>query len=407
MKRILLILSMLLIFLSGHSQAKIILNGGIINITNGAVLVVDNPDNTAIIQTGSGYIKSEGASNRIIWTIGTGNGNNYLVPFGNASNYLPLNFKAAFGSDASGKFIFSTYPTATWKNSDYLPPGVSNVNSSGIDNSANVIDRFWQINPQGYTTKPSLTNLIFTYSDNEYAVPNTIAEAALIAQRWNSVAQMWDDYFPVSSISTVNNTITVSSINGSQLFDWWTMVSSSSALPVTLVYFKASVQNQKVVTAWQTVSEQNSSYFEVWRSKNAQQFDSVGRLAAAGNSTSVLNYTFTDKAPYSNTSYYRLKTVDQDGKFKWSPIVSVNIEVSSDVLIYPNPATDYLIISSSVNVINKKPIAKLYDAKGKLLKYFVIKSTNQQLNITTLSAGEYHIAIIYDNQTQTLSFIKK
>lgn len=406
MKSILLLL-VFLPSLFATSQAKLVINGAVINITNGAALVIDNPDNTAIIQNGSGYIQSEGTNNRLIWTIGVGNGNNYLVPFGNVANYLPLSFNAASGVSASGQIVFSTYPTPTWKNSDFLPPGVTNVNRGSTDNSANVIDRFWQIAPQGYTTKPTLTNLIFTYSDGEYAPPNTIGEANLIAQRWNNVLKRWDDYFPPSAINTINNTVSISSIAGNQLFDWWTLVNSSSPLPVTLVYFKASVQNKKVVTAWQTATEQNSDHFEVWRSKDALQFDSVGRVSAAGNSTNVLNYTLTDAAPYSHTSYYRLKSVDLNASFKWSPIVSVSIDDATKIFLYPNPVTNNLTISSSTEVMNKKPIARLYDAKGSLLQSFAVTSASQQLSTEALRSGAYRINIIYGAETQTLSFIKK
>ena len=136
------------------AQAKLVINGAVITLTNGASLIIDNPDNTAITYNGSGYIQSEGVNNKVIWTIGPGNGNIYLIPFGNAANYFPLQFNAASGAGANGQIIFRTYPTPTWKNSDYLPPGVTNVNSnSGADNSAKLIDRFWQINPQGYTTR--------------------------------------------------------------------------------------------------------------------------------------------------------------------------------------------------------------------------------------------------------------
>src|SRR5947209_15730473 len=185
MRSFLLLLFLLpALFLS--AQSKLVINGAIISISGGAVLVIDNPDNTAIIRNGSGYIQSEGANNRVVWTIGTGNGGAYLVPFGNSANYLPLSFSAASGSSATGQFVFSTYPTPTWKNSDFLPPGVTNVNRGSTDNSANVIDRFWQIAPQGYATKPTLTNLSVTYSDGEYAAPNTIIESGMIAQRWNN-----------------------------------------------------------------------------------------------------------------------------------------------------------------------------------------------------------------------------
>lgn len=392
---------------NGKGQASLIINGGIINITNGAKLVVDNPDNSAIIQTGSGYIQSEGASNELIWTIGTGNGNSYLVPFGNSANYLPISFQGSSGNNAAGKIIFSTYATATWKNSDYLPPGVTNVNSNGVDNSANVIDRFWQINPQGYSTKPTLNNLIFTYSDNEYAPPNTIAEATLIAQRWNNALQKWGDYFPPSTINTVNNTITVSSIPGTQLFDWWTMVSASSPLPVTITYFDASVINKTVITRWQTVSEQNTSHFEVWRSRNGILFDSVGRIEAAGNSAAALQYTFTDITPFLHNSFYRLKIVDRDGRYQWSSTASVRIDDEANIFLYPNPASGNIIISISADFLNGKPKAKIYNVKGQLIEVFLISAANQAYNISRLAAGNYRILIASHNQTQTLSFIKK
>ena len=388
-------------------QAKLVVNGGVITISNGASLVIDNPDNTAITIIGSGYIQSEGIDNKIIWNIGPGNGNTYTVPFGNAANYLPLQFNAASGIGANGQVVFSTYTTPTWKNSDYLPPGVTNVNNGGADNSAKLIDRFWQIKPQGYTTKPTLTNLSFTYSDLEYAAPNTIAEGNLFAQRWNSSLQSWSDYVPTSSINTSTNNVNIASVNGSQLYDWWTLADQSSPLPITMVYFNATVNNKQVVTSWQTVFESNSSHFEVWRSHNAQQFEYVGRIAAAGNSNTTLDYTLTDSNPYPGISYYRLKGIDKDGAFKWSSIEKVNLDGGANIFLSPNPATSYISINAGMGAVNKKPVARLYDAKGNLLKLFTITSTYQRVDIAVLPAGTYNISISYNNEIQTLRFIKK
>ena len=404
---VILILALILLARHATAQTKLVVNGGVITLTNGASLVIDNPDNAAIAIIGSGYIQSEGIDNKIIWSIGPGNGNTYIVPFGNATNYLPLQFNAASGVGANGKIIFSTYPTATWKNSDDLPPGVTNLNSGGLDNSAFVIDRFWQINPQGYSTNPTLTNLRFTYSDFEYPSPNSITEGNLSAQRWNSSLQSWSDYFPPSAINTVTNNIDVASINGNQLYNWWTLVDQSSPLPVTLVYFKAIVNNKQVVTSWQTFFENNSSHFEVWRSQNAQQFEYVGRVAAAGNSNTTLDYTLTDANPYMGISYYRLKSIDKDGTFKWSQIVKVNIDEAGNIFLNPNPASNYIGISMSSLAVNRKPVARLYDAKGSLLQLFTITSPYQQVNIASLAAGVYQISISFNNEIQTLRFIKK
>ncbi|MEO6128557.1 MAG: T9SS type A sorting domain-containing protein [Ferruginibacter sp.] len=389
------------------AQAKIVINGGIINISNGAVLIIDNPVNSAITYKGSGYIQSEGMNNRIIWNIGPGNGNIYLIPFGNAADYLPLQFNAASGIGSNGNISFSTYSTPTWKNSDFLPAGVTNVNHNGTDNSLNVIDRFWQINPQGYTTKPDLTNLTFTYSDNEYNAPNTITESNLIAQRWNTGALTWSDYIPVSTLNVGNNTVNISAVSGINLYNWWTLVDRTVILPVNLISFKASADNGIVQTKWQTASEQNTSYFEIWRGTNVQQFSLVGTLTAAGNSNTIKNYFFNDLHLFYGISYYKLKTVDKDGSFSWSGIASINIANNDLTYLYPNPAGDYISIHASPEIIAKKSVARLFDIGGKLLQVFSIINQHQVINISKLSAGAYHINIITDNKIQTLAFIKK
>jgi Secretion system C-terminal sorting domain len=387
------------------AQAKLVINGGVITV-NGASLVIDNPDNTAIVRISSGYIKSEAAGNKIIWTIGAGNGNTYLVPFGNAAGYLPLQFKAASGIGSGGQFIFSTYPTASWKNSDNLPPGVTNVNRDGSDNSAKLIDRFWQINPQGYTTKPTLSNLVFTYADPEYNAPNTITEANLAAQSWNNGTLTWTD-FPSSVTNTTDNTITIASVPGSQVYDWWTLVDANFASSVTLVSFNAVASYPKVLTNWQTAAESKSGHFEVWRSKVLPRFDSVGSIVAAGNSSSLLNYSLTDNNPYSGVSYYRLKIVAADGSYKWSAIVQVLLLNETNIVLYPNPAGNYINIAVDIGIAVNKPVARIYDAKGRLMQSFTISSANQQINISSLAAGVYRLHLIYKDKQHTLSFIKQ
>jgi Secretion system C-terminal sorting domain len=404
--KILFINLLVLLSVAVAGQAKLVINGGIISINNGAVLVIDNPDNTAISRNGSGYIKSEGEGNKIIWTIGAGNGNVYLIPFGNAAGYLPLQFKAASGTGNNGQFIFSTYPTASWKNSDNLPAGVTNVNRNGIDNSAKLIDRFWEISTQGYTNKPTLSHVSFTYSDGEYKFPNTITEGSMIAQNWNNGSLSWTDYFSSSVVDTTANTVTIASIPGNQLSNWWTM--ADVPFPVTLVNFNAVASYPKVLTNWQTSVERNSGHFEVWRSKSLPRFDSVGSIGAAGNSSSLLNYSLTDNNPYTWVSYYRLKMVAADGSYKWSAIVRVLFFNESKVILYPNPASgNYIYIALDIGIAINKPVAYIYDAKGRLVQSFAITSANQQVNISSLSAGVYRIHLIYKDNQRNLTFIKQ
>jgi hypothetical protein len=389
------------------AQAKLVMNGGIINITNGGILLIENSDNTAIIYNGSGYIKSEGLGNQVVWNIGAGNGNIYLIPFGNASNYLPIKFNASSGVGANGRFVFSTYPTPTWKNSDYLPNGVTNINANGSDNSAKVIDRFWQIEPQLYTTRPNLTNLIFTYSDAEYSAPNNINESSLISQCWNYGTGTWNDYIPPSTINTTLNTVTVPSITGDHIYNWWTLVDASSPLPVTQVNFSATVINKKVITSWQTASEINIDRFEIYRSQDRDHFNLAGQVAAAGNSNTLLKYKFTDNEPFAGASYYKLKIIDRDGKYVWSNVVYISFSQENAIMLYPNPSRDYITLQVDNNIVDHTPMATIYDAKGSLVNSFKITSTSQQINISRLPDGNYQLIFKINNDKHTLPFIKK
>src|SRR5689334_2549147 len=121
--------SMLLgFFLAGVSfeifaQTQLILNGAIVNLNQGAYLVVDNAATNAITRN-SGFIISEGENNILQWNMGTSTGT-YTVPWGHGStDYLPLTFTKSSGV-GSGNFLFSTYSTG-WQNSAQLPTGVSN-----------------------------------------------------------------------------------------------------------------------------------------------------------------------------------------------------------------------------------------------------------------------------------------
>lgn len=399
----------LVFFVSGvvNAQAKLVLNGGIVTITDSAALLIDNPDYTAITRNASGYIRSEGPNNRVVWSIGSGSGNNYLVPFGDAAGYLPLSFTATAGSGTPGQIIFSTYATPTWKNSDNLPPGVTSLSSNGVDNSAKVVDRFWQIRPRGYTVAPTLHQLAFTYSDAAYAAPNTINETQLVAQRWNSVLNSWDDYIPLSAVNPAANSVTVSGIAGNQLYNWWTLADLSSALPVTLLNFTAVALNGQVITTWQTSAEKNSDHFEVWKSSTDLIFGYAGSVPAAGNSSSPINYSYTDMHPYAATSYYKLKSVDKDGHFSWSKVVSVRLNDASRRFLFPSPAHDFISINSSRDLLTDVSVVYLYDNKGSLLQTFTLQSPNQVVSTASLAAGAYQFVITRNKQQQTLRFIKK
>lgn len=213
---------LVIISFQASAQGRLVLNGAKVNIANGATVVIAN-SNANAIKRNSGHIISEGQNNVLQWNIGTTTGS-YTVPWGYGNTeYIPVTFTKAAGT-GSGVFKFSTYHT-TWNNSSQLPTGVTNLNGvTGGDMSSYTVDRFWQVNASGYTTKPALSNVVFSYASNEYDAPNDVTlESRLTAERWNPSASSWTDYTSGGTVNAPANTVTVPSVDAANLYPWWTM----------------------------------------------------------------------------------------------------------------------------------------------------------------------------------------
>jgi hypothetical protein len=116
-------------------------------------------------------------------------------------------------------------------------------------------------------------------------------------------------------------------------------------LPVVLVDFNAGLVNNAVNVTWGTEIEINSDHFNVQRSNDGSHWQTIGTVAAHGFSSTHLNYSFTDQTPASGVNYYRLQSVDKDGKNSFSAVKIVRGTVVKGVSVFPNPATDYINVS--------------------------------------------------------------
>jgi hypothetical protein len=109
-----------------------------------------------------------------------------------------------------------------------------------------------------------------------------------------------------------------------------------STSPIELISFTAEKAPQNVLLKWATATEENFSHFVVERSTDAINFQQIGIVYGSGNSKHEIDYTYTDNSAVKGIVYYRLKQVDIDGKFKYSPTTNVNVDITSSVYIYPS-----------------------------------------------------------------------
>lgn len=117
-----------------------------------------------------------------------------------------------------------------------------------------------------------------------------------------------------------------------------------TVLPVSLLDFTAQKAKDFVALKWSTASELNSDYFAVERSINGFNWQTIGNVKAHGTTSTRQDYKFTDEAPNTGINYYRLRQVDADGKFAYSEVRTVDFTNKWVVHMYPNPATDYLVL---------------------------------------------------------------
>jgi 1,4-alpha-glucan branching enzyme len=170
------------------------------------------------------------------------------------------------------------------------------------------------------------------------------------------------------------------------------------ALPVELTTFEVKlIQHNTAFLTWATASEKDNNRFEIERSLDGKDFGKVGEVKGKGNAVTLSKYDFTDRDLTNGTHYYRLRQVDLDGKNALSQIVSVSVNKSSKIKIYPNPTSERLSILTE----NTEGPLSVIDQLGRAVLNF--NNVPNEINISALPSGIYFLRI--DNER--IRFVKK
>ncbi len=189
---------------------------------------------------------------------------------------------------------------------------------------------------------------------------------------------------------------------------------SGGALPVKLTSFTASLKNNTAYLKWATRYEQNSSHYNIQRSTDGMNFTDVARVAAAGNSNLPLNYAQADQLPASvqtqKTVFYRLQSVDIDGKFAYSQVVALHLDIKEmTLMLSPNPARDMLQVQTGNNMTGDA-VLTILDMSGRQVygRKIVLQAGNNSVpvNISMLSQGTYMVSIQAGKESYSKQFLK-
>ncbi len=168
-------------------------------------------------------------------------------------------------------------------------------------------------------------------------------------------------------------------------------------LPVELTGFASVISGNDVTLKWKTSSESNNRGFEVERLFEGSKWLRIGFVEGAGNSTSTLEYSYSDRNLNTGSYQYRLKQIDFNGNFEYYNLEgNILIGVPSELRLsqnYPNPFNPTTKIDFDLPFDGIATLS-VYDLSGKevavLLNEFKPAGYHTlSVNASELSSGIY------------------
>ena len=183
----------------------------------------------------------------------------------------------------------------------------------------------------------------------------------------------------------------------------------NSPLPLTLLSFNAQQNDKNVLLKWITNNQINTNYFDVERSNDGIHFNKIEKVAAQNYTANTNDYSCIDPNVPLGILYYRLKIVDTNGSFTYSPIVIINNKkiLELELHLYPNPATIYTNIQLPT-LAGQHVAVNIFNEQGQLVKQILQKNATQiQISIAELASGTYHVFVNDGQNKYTKKLIVK
>lgn len=182
---------------------------------------------------------------------------------------------------------------------------------------------------------------------------------------------------------------------------------SDNSMPVELASFSAAPKENNVELKWKTATEENNYGFEVQRSevrshRSEGNWTKVGFVEGSGNSNAPKDYSFVEKRVGNGKYSYRLKLINNDGSFKYSYCVEIEVKFIPSVFAlsqnFPNPFNPSTTIDYQLPKESKVTL-KMYDVLGKEVATVVDEmkeagSYNVQIDAGGFASGVYFYRIV-------------
>jgi hypothetical protein len=170
---------------------------------------------------------------------------------------------------------------------------------------------------------------------------------------------------------------------------------SGGTLPIILTNFNAVLNDNVVNVTWSATQETNLSHFVVLRSGDGSSWEQISKVAATGSSSATVNYAFTDPSPLQGINYYRVQSVDNDGKSLLSEVKLIRGLFIKGLRFGPNPTKDNLHVTFGSD-ISSNVILRLLNQYGQVLQQKQLSNvagTTVLFNLSNIAQGVYTLHI--------------
>lgn len=172
----------------------------------------------------------------------------------------------------------------------------------------------------------------------------------------------------------------------------WVQSQHNSPLPIMLIYFSATLNETSVDLKWATESELNFDHFEIEKSTDGKKFKKLVHVNGHGTTHQKHDYKMADDHPVIGKNYYRLKSVDTDGRVEVFQIVEADYNAEKKAFVYPNPlGGQNLHIDLNFEAPEQSRIT-ITDVLGEV-KFYTTTSESQNLLTNTLASGIYLLTV--------------
>lgn len=297
-------------------------------------------------------------------------------------NVLPNGASPISGNTTAKLWLETTQPAQFVKRHYEVTPAANATTATGRVTLYFTQQEFTDFNavntlklPTGPADAAGIANMLIEKrpgsSSNSTGLPNTYgtpvstinpADADIV---WNSGVSRWEVTFDVTG------------------FSGFFVKTTTGILPIKWLSVSGSLNNSKQALLYFKVNEISVAKYEIEKSNDGRNFNLIGTIISKGNGEN--DYHFTETKSLDGLKFYRLKQIDNDGRYSYSSVIKLSNQLVDALSVYPNPVKDLLSISGAT--IGSKAI--LTDISGKVLQQLIILQTSFTLDMKEYSKGVY------------------